>query len=223
MPIKSNENQPNTTDHQATLGLPPQILFIVFTLSGISALIYQLIWQRSLLMIYGSNIESVTMVVTAFMLGLGLGSLVGGIISKRPGAPLLLLFSLIEISIGIYGALSLHLFDYVGGMTTGAGTLLTGVIVFSLILIPTMLMGSTLPLLVAHYVNVSRNVGRSVSMLYFVNTLGAGIGAFVAAFILLGLLGLSGTTYVAVILNLTAGGMILYFKSSAKTLDQDNS
>ncbi|HAV14037.1 MAG TPA: hypothetical protein DCX06_11195, partial [Opitutae bacterium] len=71
----------------------------MFTMSGISALIYQLIWQRSLLMIYGSNIESVTMVVTAFMLGLGLGSLVGGMISKRQGAPLLLLFALIEISI----------------------------------------------------------------------------------------------------------------------------
>jgi len=203
-----------------TLGLSTRILFIVFTMSGISALIYQLIWQRSLLMIYGSNIESVTMVVTAFMLGLGLGSLVGGMISKRQGAPLLLLFALIEISIGIYGALSLHLFDYVGKMTTGAGTLLTGLLAFALILIPTMLMGSTLPLLVAHYVNMTQNVGRSVSMLYFVNTLGAGIGAFVAAFILLGLLGLSGTTYVAVLLNLTAGGMILYFKSSAPQLDQ---
>ncbi|HAV12588.1 MAG TPA: hypothetical protein DCX06_03690 [Opitutae bacterium] len=105
-------------------------------------------------------------------------------------------------------------------MTTGAGTLLTGLLAFALILIPTMLMGSTLPLLVAHYVNMTQNVGRSVSMLYFVNTLGAGIGAFVAAFILLGLLGLSGTTYVAVLLNLTAGGMILYFKSSAPQLDQ---
>lgn len=199
------------------LGLPKRVLFFVFTISGISALIYQLIWQRSLLVIYGSNIESVTMVVTAFMLGLGIGSIFGGAISKRQGVPLLLLFSLVEFGIGCYGAISLQLFHFVGEATSGVGPLLTGVLSLSLILIPTTLMGSTLPLLVAHYVHVYQNVGYSVSMLYFVNTLGAGVGALLAALVLLGLFGLTGTTYIAVSLNFLAGSLILYFVRKGKS------
>lgn len=203
------------TAENSGLGIPRRALFLIFTLSGISALLYQLIWQRALLTIFGSNIESVTMVVSAFMLGLGIGSIVGGIVSKRPGVPLLLIFAIVEISIGIYGAFSLHLFHWVGDFTSGGGTLQTGLLTLTLILIPTLLMGSTLPLLVAHYVNVSRNVGYSVSMLYFVNTLGAGIGALLAAFIVLGMLGLTGSVYLAVALNLFAGFTILYYRRKA--------
>ena len=73
-------------------------------------------------------------------------------------------------------------------------------------------MGSTLPLLVAHYVNATNNVGYSVSVLYFVNTLGAGIGAFLASFVVLGWLGLSGSVYVAVALNVLAGLIILHHR-----------
>ena len=55
-----------------------RLLQLFFFLSGIPALIYQLIWQRALFAIFGSNIESVTLVVSSFMLGLGVGSLAGG-------------------------------------------------------------------------------------------------------------------------------------------------
>jgi predicted membrane-bound spermidine synthase len=193
------------------LGLPRPVLLAVFTVSGICALLYQLIWQRALLLIYGSNIESVTMVVSAFMLGLGLGSLLGGAISKRPGVPLLFLFGCVEILIGLYGAISLQLFEAVGEATGAGSTLTTGVLCFVLVLVPTLLMGSTLPLLVAHYVNASGNVGYSVSMLYFVNTLGAGLGAFLAVFVILGALGLQMSVVLAVALNLLAGATILVF------------
>ncbi|MGI9244689.1 MAG: fused MFS/spermidine synthase [Verrucomicrobiales bacterium] len=205
----------NSPAEDSGLGIPRRALFLIFTLSGISALLYQLIWQRALLTIFGSNIESVTMVVSAFMLGLGIGSIVGGYVSKMKGAPLLLIFAVVEILIGLYGAISLHLFRWVGESTTGAGSLQTGLLTLTLILIPTLLMGSTLPLLVAHYVNVSKNVGYSVSMLYFVNTLGAGIGALLAAFVFLGLLGLTGSVYLAVALNLFAGITILHFRRRA--------
>lgn len=193
------------------LGLPGPVLLAVFTVSGICALLYQLIWQRALLLIYGSNIESVTMVVSAFMLGLGLGSLLGGAVSKRPGIPLLFLFGCVEILIGAYGAISLSLFDIVGEATGTGSPLATGMLCFLLVLVPTLLMGSTLPLLVAHYVNASGNVGYSVSMLYFVNTLGAGLGAFLAAFVILGALGLQNSVLLAVALNLFAGATILFF------------
>jgi MFS family permease len=57
-------------------------LWFVFFCSGMPALIYQIVWQRVLFSIYGVNAESIA-VVSAFMLGLGLGSLLGGWASKR--------------------------------------------------------------------------------------------------------------------------------------------
>ena len=67
------------------------IVHLVFVVSGIAALLYQLIWQRSLLLIYGSNTESVAMVVSAFLCGLGLGSIIGGAVSRLERAPRMLL------------------------------------------------------------------------------------------------------------------------------------
>lgn len=60
-------------------------LSVLFFLSGFPALLYQIVWQRALFTIFGVNVESVTVVVSAFMLGLGLGSLLGGWLSQRPG------------------------------------------------------------------------------------------------------------------------------------------
>src|ERR1700716_475466 len=66
-----------------------RVLCVLFFFSGFPALIYQLTWQRALFRIFGVNIESVTIVVTAFMLGLGFGSLLGGVLSKWQAIPLL--------------------------------------------------------------------------------------------------------------------------------------
>src|SRR4249919_2735122 len=75
-----------------------RVLCVLFFFSGFPALIYQLVWQRALFRIFGVNIESVTIVVAAFMLGLGLGSLAGGLISRRRGIPLLPLLAAIEVA-----------------------------------------------------------------------------------------------------------------------------
>ena len=185
------------------------VLHAVFILSGIAALLYQMIWQRSLLVLYGSNTESVAMVVSAFLVGLGIGSLVGGAVSQRPGAPLVILFSAAELLIGVYGLISLQLFHWVGEFTLHAGTVETGLLAFSLVFIPTSLMGATLPLLVAFRVQSIGHVGRSVSWLYFVNTLGAGIGAFLAPLVFLRNFGLSDSTKAAALFNITAALSIL--------------
>lgn len=187
---------------------PRAVLFPVFVLSGVSALIYQLVWQRMLLMIYGSNVESVAMVVAAFLMGLGIGSLIGGHISQREHLPLVLFFSAAELGVGAYGLCSVTLFHWVGGMTSGAGSVMTGVLAFALVFIPTLLMGATLPLLVAHQVRACGSVGKSVSWLYFVNTLGAALGAFIAALWLLRTCGLSGSVKVAASLNAVVAVMV---------------
>src|SRR5579863_2054049 len=62
-----------------------QLYYLLFFLSGFPALLYQIVWQRALFTLYGVNIESVTMIVTVFMLGLGVGSLAGGWLSTRAG------------------------------------------------------------------------------------------------------------------------------------------
>jgi len=183
--------------------------YLLFFLSGFPALIYQIVWQRTLFAVYGVNVESVTIVVTAFMLGLGLGSLAGGRISKSRSAPLLLLFGSIELGIAAYGLLSLPMFHAVARFSAGAPLLEAGLLSFALVLVPTVLMGATLPLLVAELVRLSHNVGRSVGILYFVNTLGSAVACFVAAKTTMPHLGMSGSVAVAAALNVLVGSSVL--------------
>lgn len=180
-------------------------LLFVFLASGFAALLYQVVWQRSLFAIFGINIESVTVVVTAFMLGLGIGSLVGGIVSKDPKKPALLLFGLVELGIGAFGLVSLPLFHVVGAATLELPALATALITFLLLLLPTMLMGGTLPLLVAHSVRQSGNVGKSVGQLYFVNTLGSAFSSVVSVMVMMGPLGQQNTVRVAALINVVVG------------------
>ncbi len=190
----------------------PQIrwVYVLFFISGFPALIYQIVWQRALFTIYGVNIESVTMVVSAFMLGLGLGSLAGGMVSRIPRLPVLAAFGLVELSIGSFGVMSLRLFHWVGIHTAGASLTATGVLTFLLVLAPTILMGGTLPFLVAHLVRISRNVGESVGILYFVNTLGSAAACLLSALFILRLLGEQGSVTMAAAINLTIGAVAIF-------------
>jgi len=188
---------------------PERWIGIVFGLSGFAALVYQVVWQRSLFAIYGIDAESVAVVVTAFLLGLGLGSLLGGALSRNPQRPVLLMFGCVELGIGAYGIGSLAIFRAVGAATLGAPVLVTALSTFLLVLVPTLLMGATLPLLVAHAVRASGNVGRSVGALYFVNTLGSAVASFVVVWQLLGQLGQQGSVLVAAAINIGVGIYVL--------------
>jgi spermidine synthase len=186
-------------------------LYLLFFLSGFPALFYQLVWQRALFAIYGLNIEAVTMVVTAFMLGLGLGSLAGGFLSKKAPNSLLFIFALVELSISVFGYYSLHLFQWADSVTvhiSGAETLW---VTFALVCTPTILMGATLPLLLAFLIQSNANVGQNVGALYFVNTLGSGIACFVAAFWAMQHLGQSGVVEFAALMNACVGVAALFF------------
>jgi spermidine synthase len=191
-------------------------LKVLFFISGFAALLYQIVWQRTLFAIYGINIESVTVVVTAFMLGLGLGSLAGGAISANPRRNTVLLFAVVEGAIGLYGLVSLRLFHVVGELTLRASPWLIALVTFLMVLLPTMLMGSTLPLLVAHFTRRSRNVGASVGTLYFVNTLGSALASLGAVLLLFPHLGQTNTVRVAAFLNVVACVSALSFAFRAQ-------
>ncbi len=184
------------------------MIFFLFFISGFAALQYQIVWQRALFAIYGTNVESVTVVVSAFMLGLGLGSLAGGYVSTL-GIPLVPVFGAAELGTAAFGFVSLRLFNHVAVHTAGSRTFVTGILAFVLVLIPTMLMGSTLPVLVTYCVRTIPNMGRWTGGLYYVNTLGAAIACIVAATFTMRLLGESGCVYLAACINAVVGATAL--------------
>lgn len=201
---------PAKQDGGLTLGRAIEALSLhaIFIGSGFAALLYQVAWQRSLFAIFGVNLEAVTIVVTAFMLGLGIGGLVGGALSRSAKRPALLIFAVAETCIGLFALISLRLFAWLGNAVLESPDLVAYTASFVVVLIPTTLMGATLPLLVAHFVRRSSNVGRSVGSLYFVNTLGAALAAFAAVDYFLPEMGLSRTVSSAAIINIAIGVIV---------------
>ena len=118
-------------------------------------------------------------------------------------------FALAELCLGVYGALSLPLLHLVGGLTLRLPPSAIALVAFLLVLAPTLLMGATLPLLVAHAVADSANVGDSVGELYSVNTLGSACASLAAALFLLAHLGQLRTTLLAAGINLVVAAVVL--------------
>lgn len=188
---------------------PASVSYTVFFLSGMAAILYQVLWQRAVFTMFGSDSESVTIVVSAFMLGLGLGSLVGGALSKRFPNHLILVFAAIEASIGAFGLVSLSFFAALREWVLSASEVTLHIVSFIGVALPVSLMGMTLPVLVAYLVRQTDNVGHSVGVLYYVNTLGSAVGCFIGAFFLFRELGMSGSVMLAAGLNLGVAAVVL--------------
>lgn len=186
-------------------------LSLLFLVSGFAALIYQIVWQRVLFTAFGVNIESITIIVAVFMFGLGVGAVVGGYLSQRFPGHLPHLFLVCELIIGVFGLCSLPLIRAVSALTLHGSLFTIAVAVYVLLCIPTIFMGATLPILSTYLHRANQNVGRSVSTLYFFNTLGSAIACFVTAEILFGMLGLQRTIYVAAACNLVVGFFVFLY------------
>ncbi len=188
------------------------ILFVTFAATGFSALTLQVVWQRVLSLHAGIDLLAATTVVTAFMAGLGLGSLAGGAIADRLGGRRsLLVFALSNAAIGAFAWSSLWLFYDV--YRRFAAELDSALAMFAfhflLLVVPTALMGLSLPLLARGAVAASREIAPLVGRLYAVNTLGAAVGAAVAGWWLLGTFGFVATVRIAGALNLIAAVVVL--------------
>ncbi len=183
-------------------------LSFLFLVSGFAALIYQIVWQRALFTAFGVNIESVTIIVSVFMFGLGIGSLVGGILSRWYPARLPELFVACEVLTGLFGLVSLPLIQVASAATLHDSLLVVSLTTYALLCLPTILMGATLPLLVTYLHQYYRNIGKSVGLLYFINTMGSAIACFITADILFVVCGLQATVVVAAIGNFLVGFLV---------------
>jgi len=112
------------------------------------------------------------------------------------------LLAVIELVTGAFGIVSLAVFSWVGAATAAWPLPAMAAVNLALVLVPTLLMGATLPLLVSHLARRSGNVGSAVGLLYYVNTLGAGAACLICVVLLFPFLGMQGAVYAAVALNL---------------------
>jgi predicted membrane-bound spermidine synthase len=155
-----------------------------FFISGICALIYQIAWQRILFTAFGADMESATIIVSAFMLGLGAGAIAGGWLADHYPHRTLALFALAEGGVGMFGLVSPELMRIVGDSTIHSSLAGIAAANFALILAPTLLMGATLPILVTDLARRWSNIGFATGLLYSTNTLGATFGALLTGFVL---------------------------------------
>ena len=179
----------------------------LFFLSGAAALAYQVCWQRILFFSFGTDIESTTIIVSVFMFGLGLGALVGGWAADRWFEKIVPLFALSELCIGLFGFVSPLLLPWVSDMfiLSGRGTL--AAVNFILLLLPTALMGATLPMLITLCLRTYKNVGVSTGTLYCLNTLGAATGCALASLGFM-IVTLKGVIAVAACINIFVATMV---------------
>jgi spermidine synthase len=190
------------------LACTEQYIALLFLVSGFSALIYQVVWQRSLYATFGINSESVTVIVSVFMFGLGVGALAGGALQRRFQPYLLQLFVGLEILIGVFGLASLELIAWAGRSAGAASTGALVLWVYLILALPTLLMGATLPILVAWLHRHLRNIGGAVGLLYAFNTIGSAIAAFLTVTVLFVLAGQHTAVCIAALCNFATAGLI---------------
>jgi spermidine synthase len=186
-------------------------LAFLFFISGFAALIYQIVWQRVLFAAFGVNIESVTVTVSLFMFGLGVGAMVGGQLSRRLPDRLPRLFFACELGIGLFGLISIPLIKAVGEMTLHGSVFSISLATYALLSLPTIFMGATLPILVEYLHRHYRNIGKSVGTLYFINTLGSAIACFITVDILFAFFGQQASVIVAAVCNFTVALLVFRY------------
>lgn len=185
---------------------------LLFMGSGAAGLVYQVVWTRELVLLFGNTTQAIVTTVTAFLAGLGLGSLAGGRLARRLGRPLAV-YGALEITVACLALLMPLAFDLIStifrhpylSLPAGEVALIRFALTFCALAPVTLLMGMTLPILTRHLVRTKPHIGDRIARLYGLNTAGAVVGALVSGYLLIGLLGLRDTTLVAVTLNVSAG------------------
>ncbi len=213
-----------------------RLLYLCFFCSGLSGLVYQVVWVRMFGNVFGNTIYSASLVVAVFMLGLGAGSYLVGTWADRRYAvrpeSLLRVFAWFEVGIAAIGLAIAAVLPHLGEvmallssysrdangwyvLSATSHAVRTGVAIVLLTPI-TLMMGGTLTLLIRFLVRTDLMVGRQrIAVLYGVNTAGAAAGALLADFAFVPAVGLGGAQLVALGFNLIAAGGALYLARRA--------
>ncbi|WP_157836624.1 hypothetical protein [Paracidovorax oryzae] len=188
-----------------------------FFFSGFAAIVYQVCWQRYLGAALGVDMDSTTTVVSVFMIGIGIGGALGGWVGDLMPRHRALIYAIAEILIGFYALCSLRIFDWAispRGAMGFSSHWINAIGGFAILLIPTVMMGATLPLLTLIFDEKFSNIGYSVGTLYFINTFGASLGALLTTFYIFDHFNLSQAIWFAASLNfmISAVALIMHIK-----------
>ena len=202
------------------------LIGLCFIFSGATGLIYEVLWARMLGLVFGATTLAVSTVLAAFMGGLALGSALAGRLASRIKRPLSA-YGWLEIGIAFYALLVPFLFHWVDNLYALIWQQFhPGYFVFSLwrfalscllLLVPTTLMGATLPVLSAALLNSSGHTRGAVTKLYACNLAGAILGTLAAGFVLLPVLGVHRTILVAAVINTIIGAAAVIADRKNKT------
>jgi spermidine synthase len=190
------------------------VIATLFFLSGITGLVYEVVWSKYLTMIFGNTAHAHAIILGVFLGGIAIGNAVLGPRADKLKRPLYF-YGWLEILIALCGVIVpkillglATLFDeaaIAGHLETGSQGGLRLATALAVLLVPTFLMGGTLPAMSRFLSRSLAQVGRSVSLLYFLNSAGAAIGAFAAGFWLVPKVGLSFAGSSAALANLVIG------------------
>ena len=197
----------------------------LFMLSGAAGLIYEVVWSRQLVLVFGNTTQAVSAILTGFFGGMAIGSVLGGRIADRTRRPLRM-YGLLELLLVVVVLLTPVTFVLIHDVYRGVfGALvatprLLGLVRFGLALLAlgpaTILMGATLPTLTRYLSRSAAELSAAFGKLYAVNTLGAILGTLAAGLVLIELLGLSGALYVGAACSAIAGGVALLLDYTAR-------
>ena len=214
----------------ASLRFP--LLLLCFLFSGFAALLYETAWTREFAFVFGTSELAVVSVLAAYMGGLAAGAGVAARLAPRVRRPVLV-YGLLELGIAasalavpsaIRAATALHTLVF-GGLPAPpeegqlAGAFFYLLCSFVILLVPTGLMGATLPLLARHAVRRDDEIGQRIGLLYATNTAGAVLGTSCAAFVLLPAFGLRATVYFGAAVNLLVFGLAALLARGAGDLE----
>ena len=225
-------NMPARTREPISSARSRAIILSLFLFSGVSGLIYEVVWSRQFALVLGSTVHAAAAVLGVFMGGLALGSWFFGRIADRPGSNGLRIYGGLELAIGAFALLVLPLMrlsDVIyraawPAVSDSASGLMALRLLLSvmILIVPSTLMGGTLPVLSRFLVRAGERSGREIGTLYAVNTLGAVFGCFVTGFFLLELLGLRVTIISAAAVNFTVGiAALLWSRRATVTQAED--
>ncbi len=194
-------------------------VFICYFFTGAAGLIYEVIWTRMLTLVFGSTTFATSTVLAAFMGGLALGSIIFGRIADRIKRPLQG-YALLEIGVGLSALIVPFLFQIVQPFYLGIArqwqfsfsyNIFLFLLCLFLLLLPTTLMGGTLPMISKFIIKKSEAIGRLVGNLYAINTFGAVLGILMAGYLLLPILGMRNLIGMAAVINIGIGVLCFLF------------